>query len=1225
MALGDDELTIGKSHARNGEWVDITIRKCRDELLSLKQDKLDVVTFQIQNIELTKLYHDLQEHLNEEKRINEKWLTSSKKVSQCISEQIPHQKKKVIGGELLTESLSKININENALIPASMGYDQEMVLKTKDRVERLNLNSILLKFNTRRILVLKSQAVNESLKTLNTPESSKDSEAEFLTLLPPLKNLQGASPSSKIMPLTFQPHSLKERPGLGIMKHTKPETQDSSNKSVLGTVTISKTKQIKPLTLTEVNDTEQESKLNELTKLVQMLLDEKRHIREPIWYLNSGCPRSMTGVKSYMHKYVEKLGPKVVFSDNSSCITKGYGSINCGENHVPEVIVPNEHGVPLTENIEDPPDLINTKETYEQNVQDDQLITQPIDVPSGNNTKVSRPITEPLVSDVTQSHIPNQAFTSSHPAPQDRWSRDQHIKHVNIIGNRGKGMLTRSMASKLTSLSASKCLFADFLSEIEPKKVFEVLCGNYSSIEQVNSIWQLLAYSLITGTEVDTGEIIYSDLVTKLLNKSRPKYVSYPRFISCALQVLLGLDYTQDKKFGFLPPILKKDIKLASTGFPTTLDEGTRKSKPLPEGMAKTTPRPERSHREKDSGRNKPLADMELLNTTYADLLGTDANKEDILGAGDEMDDNPQSDETQHHSSPPQGDKPTSSIAPHPEASDTDSSSDNILKKYDETLPLTERQLVNYLRKVSRMLFERITEDQWEKHEEAAVYYANLKAFIDDSNVEGKNATHTTIEEPPSYTKGAQPIKIIHPEPSVLQKEGKGIGTDDQAEDQRKLVKASSIVHPDPDKPEKIKKAKEEASLNAISKTEVIKVIHEEAKKIGIHPKEAISSKAGELFKRVQDAEHEVFKRQHTKKVRKTLELRKHKGTDGRIFDVHKLFLFGAFGISELDELREIIPKKKNTMVNQLLGSAASKPQHGECPLLGQMIYLVASLTFDSVRSPEGFVFPILLLVVIIVTVVIVVVILVFVVVAIVGVVIVVKSIGVIIGVVVVVTIIGESSTVSIKIISFYNQVVKFIFHFLYFSSRTILIGQDPFQFSPGDLVSLLYSNRFGIGIPPGQGILGESILNIRSRMVGGRHRAVNDPAVVILMNSLSRRYEMLRQILGELGIQFALLAPEEAPSQTPGRKQKHMELEPETRIPRLEFNQTLPENVPWSDIDKVGMEALVSYLVAVSMVKSLENERFSMKVRKLIAVHHDQEKLKSTKVKLKALGYKMD
>ncbi|GKC70366.1 hypothetical protein Tco_1116249 [Tanacetum coccineum] len=56
---------------------------------------------------------------------------------------------------------------------------------------------------------------------------------------------------------------------------------------------------------------------------------KERHIREPIWYLDSGCSRSMTGVKSYLHKYVEQPGPKVVFGDNSSCITEGYGSINC--------------------------------------------------------------------------------------------------------------------------------------------------------------------------------------------------------------------------------------------------------------------------------------------------------------------------------------------------------------------------------------------------------------------------------------------------------------------------------------------------------------------------------------------------------------------------------------------------------------------------------------------------------------------------------------------------------------------------------------------------------------------------------------------------------------------------------------------------------------------------------------------------------------------------------
>ncbi|GJZ65044.1 hypothetical protein Tco_0621740 [Tanacetum coccineum] len=144
-------------------------------------------------------------------------------------------------------------------------------------------------------------------------------------------------------------------------------------------------------------------------------------------------------------------------------------------------------------------------------------------------------------------------------------------------------------------------------------------------------------------------------------------------------------------------------------------------------------------------------------------------------------------------------------------------------------------------------------------------------------------------------------------------------------------------------------KAEEEARLNAISKPEVTKVVREEAKKLGIHPKEAITTKAGELFKKSQDAKHEVLKKQHTKKVRKSFELRKHKydsyiwtvssrlkpepiidikihpktklvvimvykGTDGRNFDVHKSFLFGAFGISELDKPREIIPKNKNTV-----------------------------------------------------------------------------------------------------------------------------------------------------------------------------------------------------------------------------------------------------------------------------------------------------------------------
>ncbi|GKA51729.1 hypothetical protein Tco_0744925 [Tanacetum coccineum] len=200
-------------------------------------------------------------------------------------------------------------------------------------------------------------------------------------------------------------------------------------------------------------------------------------------------------------------------------------------------------------------------------------------------------------------------------------------------------------------------------------------------------------------------------------------------------------------------------------------------------------------------------------------------------------------------------------------------------------------------------------------------------------NIEGEDKPNTTTEDPSSLieretdaNKKEKPEEPKHSTNANIKFiEGKGIANDEQVEDQRKLDKASSIVLPDPDalvlvpciineklhyltaeqieahmdKEEKIKKAKEEARLLAISKHE--------------------------------DTEHEVLKRKHTKKVRKSLELRKHKydnymwtinsrlklekitdikihpktqpvviivyrGTDGRTFDVHNTFAFGDFG-----------------------------------------------------------------------------------------------------------------------------------------------------------------------------------------------------------------------------------------------------------------------------------------------------------------------------------------
>ncbi|GKA76608.1 hypothetical protein Tco_0783069 [Tanacetum coccineum] len=92
--------------------------------------------------------------------------------------------------------------------------------------------------------------------------------------------------------------------------------------------------------------------------------------------------------------------------------------------------------------------------------------------------------------------------------------------------------------------------------ELARIKTDEVLGGNYSSTVHVNSIQQLIVYCLVTRTKVDIEKINYSDLITKLTYKSRQKYVSYPRFVSCALEVLLGTEYTLDEIFGSLPNVL---------------------------------------------------------------------------------------------------------------------------------------------------------------------------------------------------------------------------------------------------------------------------------------------------------------------------------------------------------------------------------------------------------------------------------------------------------------------------------------------------------------------------------------------------------------------------------------------------------------------------------------------------------------------------------------------
>nr|GEV38925.1 retrovirus-related Pol polyprotein from transposon TNT 1-94 [Tanacetum cinerariifolium] len=61
-------------------------------------------------------------------------------------------------------------------------------------------------------------------------------------------------------------------------------------------------------------------------QLLFTLMEED--LKRYIWYLDSGCSRHMTWVKQYLYRYSKESGPKVVFKDNSSSDTEGYGSVN---------------------------------------------------------------------------------------------------------------------------------------------------------------------------------------------------------------------------------------------------------------------------------------------------------------------------------------------------------------------------------------------------------------------------------------------------------------------------------------------------------------------------------------------------------------------------------------------------------------------------------------------------------------------------------------------------------------------------------------------------------------------------------------------------------------------------------------------------------------------------------------------------------------------------------
>ncbi|GJT59090.1 retrovirus-related pol polyprotein from transposon TNT 1-94 [Tanacetum coccineum] len=290
------------------------------KLLVLKQAKLDFLTMSHVNTEILKENKNLRIELKELTAITETWLNRSYKVNQCISEQIPFQKKRILGVDQLTEDPSSSGQKDLVFVKSSTDNTKVSI----PDVQRPWLSEaegfILPNHDTGRILPAESQrnTTDPSVVVTDSSATEYDSADESLvcsTPLPPLKKLDGAEPTSRSNTIksilrsksTFKAEALKgvkiNKPSLTPAKGNKSSSASKINLAPGGKLKSEKIKDDPPLVICD--------------------------IRNPIWYLDSGCSRHMTGVKSYLHKYEEQLGPKVVFGDDSTRVTKGYGSIKC--------------------------------------------------------------------------------------------------------------------------------------------------------------------------------------------------------------------------------------------------------------------------------------------------------------------------------------------------------------------------------------------------------------------------------------------------------------------------------------------------------------------------------------------------------------------------------------------------------------------------------------------------------------------------------------------------------------------------------------------------------------------------------------------------------------------------------------------------------------------------------------------------------------------------------
>ncbi|GKA59052.1 retrovirus-related pol polyprotein from transposon TNT 1-94 [Tanacetum coccineum] len=164
--------------------------------------------------------------------------------------------------------------------------------------------------------------------SMSIPEITSKSECETQEPLPPLLKLVGVKPvgtSNSLISLADLTLNMADLTlNISVPKNTKPTSDKVSPTHAIKKNTETKSSTI-PVLISEKKG--EASAENLLLTLIEEVKSLKEHIKFPLD--NSPSVSQTRSSKSSEGLPKEESGPKVVFEDNSSGDTEGYGSVNC--------------------------------------------------------------------------------------------------------------------------------------------------------------------------------------------------------------------------------------------------------------------------------------------------------------------------------------------------------------------------------------------------------------------------------------------------------------------------------------------------------------------------------------------------------------------------------------------------------------------------------------------------------------------------------------------------------------------------------------------------------------------------------------------------------------------------------------------------------------------------------------------------------------------------------